>query len=202
MDRTHLFQNWRMTNSCSLSGIEHVMFDFYPLLFLFALSEAQLTVYKDCQKCSILIFSPQMIKLFSQIYLSTISAPRYLMRPTVSKIFRLVACISFSFVYRFEYPVRTPLVRFLFCLMAILMILWDFMLLITVLYYHKTIEKGKRCQCWSWHHSYSRFTSSGECVCGSGLVYSLQDHLQGKYFFRFAGRRNIWKRHLERSGQY
>ena len=98
----------------------------------------------------------------------------------------------------FFYFWNLPLVRFLFCLMAILMILWDFMLLITVLYYHKTIEKGKRCQCWSWHHSYSRFTSSGECVCGSGLVYSLQDHLQGKFFFRFAGRRNIWKRHLER----
>ena len=38
---------------------------------------------------------------------------------------------------------RTPLVRLLFCLMAVLMILWDFMLLITVLYFHMMIEKGK-----------------------------------------------------------
>ena len=37
---------------------------------------------------------------------------------------------------------RTPLVRLLFCLMAVLMILWDFMLLITVLYFHMMIEKG------------------------------------------------------------
>jgi len=47
-----------------------------------------------------------------------------------------------EFLYiRSEYPVRTPLVRLLFCLMAILMILWDFMLLITVLYFHMMIEK-------------------------------------------------------------
>ena len=32
--------------------------------------------------------------------------------------------------------------RLLFCLMAILMMLWDFMLLITVLYFHMMIEKG------------------------------------------------------------
>jgi len=42
---------------------------------------------------------------------------------------------------RAEYPMRTPLVRLLFCLMAALMILWDFMLLITVLYFHMMIEK-------------------------------------------------------------
>jgi len=42
---------------------------------------------------------------------------------------------------RSEYPARTPLVRLLFCLMALLMILWDFMLLITVLYFHMMIEK-------------------------------------------------------------
>jgi len=42
---------------------------------------------------------------------------------------------------RNEYPKRTPYVRFLFCLMAILMIFWDFMLLITVLYFHMMIEK-------------------------------------------------------------
>ena len=43
---------------------------------------------------------------------------------------------------RSEYPAKTPIVRLLFCLMAILMMLWDFMLLITVLYFHMMIEKG------------------------------------------------------------
>ena len=62
-------------------------------------------------------------------------------------IFFSLINVPFLFVYRSEYPVRTPLVRLLFCLMAILMILWDFMLLITMLYFHKTIEKGKCCQC-------------------------------------------------------
>ena len=33
------------------------------------------------------------------------------------------------------------MVRSLFCLMALLMLLWDFMLLITVLYFHMMIEK-------------------------------------------------------------
>jgi len=42
---------------------------------------------------------------------------------------------------RNEFPKRTPYVRFLFCLMAMLMIFWDFMLLITVLYFHMMIEK-------------------------------------------------------------
>lgn len=40
-----------------------------------------------------------------------------------------------------EFPKRTPYVRMLFCMMAILMIFWDFMLLITVLYFHMMIEK-------------------------------------------------------------
>jgi len=39
------------------------------------------------------------------------------------------------------YPKNTPVVRLLFCLMALLTLLWDFMLLITVLYYHMMIEK-------------------------------------------------------------
>jgi len=42
---------------------------------------------------------------------------------------------------RTEYPKKTPVVRLLFCLMALLALLWDFMLLITVLYYHMMIEK-------------------------------------------------------------
>ena len=49
--------------------------------------------------------------------------------------------------FRTEFPKRTPLVRLLFCLMAILMMFWDFMLLITVLYFHMMIEKG-RSICW------------------------------------------------------
>ena len=44
---------------------------------------------------------------------------------------------------RTQYPKNTPVVRLLFCLMALLMLLWDFMLLITVLYYHMMIEKGR-----------------------------------------------------------
>ena len=44
---------------------------------------------------------------------------------------------------RTEYPKSTPVVRSLFCLMALLMMFWDFMLLITVLYFHMMIEKGK-----------------------------------------------------------
>ena len=44
---------------------------------------------------------------------------------------------------RTQYPKNTPVVRLLFCLMAVLMMLWDFMLLITVLYYHMMIEKGR-----------------------------------------------------------
>ena len=46
-------------------------------------------------------------------------------------------------LFRSEYQAKTPLVRLLFCIMALLMILWDFMLLITVLYFHMMIEKGK-----------------------------------------------------------
>jgi len=42
---------------------------------------------------------------------------------------------------RAEFPRRTPVVRLLFCLMAVLMICWDFMLLVTVLYFHMMIEK-------------------------------------------------------------
>ena len=44
---------------------------------------------------------------------------------------------------RTEYPKSTPVVRSLFCLMALLMMFWDLMLLITVLYFHMMIEKGK-----------------------------------------------------------
>ena len=54
----------------------------------------------------------------------------------------VVKCFVKRNVSRAEYPMRTPLVRLLFCLMAVLMILWDFMLLITVLYFHMMIEKG------------------------------------------------------------
>lgn len=47
-----------------------------------------------------------------------------------------------EFMYlRTEFPKRTPWVRLLFCLMAGLMILWDVMLLCTVLYFHMMIEK-------------------------------------------------------------
>jgi len=42
---------------------------------------------------------------------------------------------------RSEYPKRTPYVRLIFCLMAILMMFWDLMLLVTVLYFHMMIEK-------------------------------------------------------------
>jgi len=42
---------------------------------------------------------------------------------------------------RNEFPKRTPYVRLLFCLMALLMMFWDSMLLITVLYFHMMIEK-------------------------------------------------------------
>lgn len=40
-----------------------------------------------------------------------------------------------------EYTKNTPVVRLLFCLMVVLMVLWDFMLLITALYHHRTSEK-------------------------------------------------------------
>lgn len=51
-----------------------------------------------------------------------------------------------EFLYlRTEYPQRTPWVRLLFCLMAVLMTLWDFMLLCTVLYFHMMIEKVVAC---------------------------------------------------------
>ena len=54
---------------------------------------------------------------------------------TRKETFQLCPC-------RTDYPKATPVMRLLFCLMAILMLLWDFMLLVTVLYYHMMIEKG------------------------------------------------------------
>lgn len=42
---------------------------------------------------------------------------------------------------RSNYTAATPYVRILFCLMAVFMILWDFMLICTVFYFHIMIEK-------------------------------------------------------------
>ena len=39
------------------------------------------------------------------------------------------------------YPENTPWVRAVFCLLAVIISLWDFMLLCTVLYFHMMIEK-------------------------------------------------------------
>ena len=59
--------------------------------------------------------------------------------------FELTIKLNFinSVLFRTQYPKSTPVVRSLFCLMAVLMMFWDFMLLITVLYFHMMIEKGK-----------------------------------------------------------
>ena len=42
---------------------------------------------------------------------------------------------------RNNYKVYTPWVRFLFCLLAVMVTLWDWMLFCTVLYFHITLEK-------------------------------------------------------------
>jgi len=42
---------------------------------------------------------------------------------------------------RQQYPVRTPWIRAVFCLMSFFIMLWDFMLLCTVLYFHMMVEK-------------------------------------------------------------
>lgn len=99
------------------------------------------------------------------------------------KIFKYVLLLF----HRSEYPVRTPLVRLLFCLMAMLMILWDFMLLITVLYFHMMIEKGT----FGKHFKGSLNTllaSAGERRRSAGLVRSLQVYLQAKFLPGFARR--------------
>lgn len=53
---------------------------------------------------------------------------------------------------RKHYPERTPWVRAVFCLMAFLVMFWDFMLLCTVLYFHMMVEKvvasGLAVLCW------------------------------------------------------
>jgi len=81
---------------------------------------------------------------------------------------------------RTEFPKRTPLVRLLFCLMAILMMFWDFMLLITVLYFHMMIEKvvASACAVLTWFALYKFF-----------YIQSISPGLPGDGAFKYV----VWK---------
>merc|ERR1719228_1583859 len=81
---------------------------------------------------------------------------------------------------RAEFPKRTPYVRLLFCLMAILMLFWDFMLLLTVLYFHMMIEKvvASACAVLTWFVLYKFL-----------YTQSLSPGLPGEGIFKYV----VWK---------
>ena len=70
------------------------------------------------------------------------------------------------------------------------MILWDCMLLITVLYFHMMIEKGNVVNADPDPFIFL-FASAGEWSRSSSMVRSLQVYLQAKFFSRIARRRII-----------